>query len=108
MNGDFLRDKFVVGIRRDYTRRPLLVNENLTLQKVIEIIQTDELVDKDNSYFKNHESSRETPVPFHDCNQVHSNSTFVRKTNTTSKRVCMSCRGYNKSKTEYENCFAES
>lgn len=49
---DMPRDQLVIGIGREDIRRKLLANDKLTMSKVIEVINIEDEVEKDSSYFR--------------------------------------------------------
>lgn len=54
-----LRDQIVIGVYKDDTRKRLLANTNLTLQKALDLISIEEQVEKDAQCFHNPRTSQD-------------------------------------------------
>lgn len=81
---DMLQDQIVVGILDESTRKRMLANPKLTLQKAIEIIQIEEQIELDSRWF--HSSMKSPPECMHIGNYQRTKpSNFVQERNNSSK-----------------------
>lgn len=103
---DMLRDHVVAGIKHDDTTKMLLLNENLTVQKALEIINIDEQLEKDTTYFKRLGRDDTSEACVGEIKQSKSVNKYSN-TKNTARKLCKRCGGYYASKKYYKNCFAK-
>lgn len=94
-----IRDQIVIGVYREDTRRKLSANSTLTLQKAMEALMIEEQVEKDASYFRATQSSRNAMVGIN--KQQHNQEFKVKRFKYQTKTTQASCYRCGKAHTDF-------